>query len=225
MNCPSSLSTRPSRDTLTSMSKLYIVRHGRTTWNDEGRVQGHVETPLSQAGLDDLRRLHARLGNIPFVAAYSSDLRRAVETARAILPGSVPLYADPALREVAYGDWEGKKVHEIQEGYPSLQARMMSAGLFFAFPGGESTADLVRRVAPLARAIADAHRDTDDNVLIVAHAGSLRALTLAVLDMPADYFWRFRLSPASVTLITLYSQGGVLDVWNDTSHLGPSRAE
>ena len=204
------------------MAKLYLVRHGRTTWNDEGRVQGHVETPLSTTGLEDVRRLQGRLGAIPFVAAYSSDLGRAVETARDILKaGPLQAQPDPALREVAYGEWEGKTVRELQEGYPSLQARMMSADLSFTFPGGESTEDLMRRVAPFARAIAAAHRDAEGSVLVVGHAGSLRAFLLAVLDMPVEYFWRFRLSPASVSIVSLYPQGGVLDVWNDTSHLGP----
>ncbi len=205
------------------MGKWCLVRHGQTEWNTKVRVQGHSDIALSEAGQGQAQRVARRLASISFTAAYSSDLARATETAEAILLGrNVSLRAAPELRELSYGLWEGMSYLEVQAQYPQLYAQLLTGDLTFAPPGGESVHDIVRRVDPLISRLKAAHASDAENILVVGHGGSLRALLVGALGLPLGAFWRFQLAPASISILSLYSEGATLDLWNDTSHLASS---
>ena len=207
------------------MSSWFLVRHGETAWNVEGRAQGHVDTPLSEVGRRQAELAAARLAGVPFAAAYSSDLPRALEAARLILNGrSTHLCAAPDLRELSYGEWEGVTYREVQERYPAPYVELMSGDVTFAPPGGESVEDLVHRVAALQGRLRKTHCD-GENVLVVGHGGSLRALLVTVLDLPVTSFWRFKLDLGSLSIVTLTREGATLDLWNDTGFLEQSGAD
>lgn len=201
------------------MGRLFLVRHGETTWNVEGRAQGHSDTPLSEKGRHQVERVAARLAPVPFAAAYSSDLSRALETAQGLMKGrSTQVHAEPDLRELSYGEWEGMTYQEVQARYPSLYAQLMSSDVTFAPPGGESVAGLVQRVQALQERLRSTHRD-GENTLVVGHGGSLRALLVSLLELPVDSFWRFQLDSGSLSIVGLHQEGTTLDLLNDIGHL------
>ena len=149
------------------MTELLILRHGPTAWNVARRLQGHVDEPLSDAGrtVVGLWRLPAGAESLRWVA---SPLRRAWETA-AIL-GLSP-QAEPRLREMSWGDWEGRTLPEL------LEAGLMTVahdriGLDFRAPGGESPRDVQTRLRPWLAEVAAIGRPTG----AVAHAGVIRAI-------------------------------------------------
>ena len=96
------------------VTELIVVRHGETDWNRDGRYQGHADPPLNDAGREQARELARALADQPLDVAYTSDLRRAAETARIIVDGrEVKLVEDPGLREIDVGSWSGLTRAEI----------------------------------------------------------------------------------------------------------------
>ncbi len=207
------------------MTRWYLVRHGVTDWNRDGRLQGQTDIPLSEAGREQGRLTAKRLAGVSFVAAYASDLIRAQETASLVLEGrKVPLSLTPELRELNYGEWEGRTFKWIEEGNPSGSIQNIANDPDFAPPGGESTAQLCGRIMEASTRLLDTHGD-DDNVLVVGHGGSLRALAVSMLGLPAASLWRMGTSTASVSILRRRDEGWQLELWNDTSHLESTRSE
>lgn len=196
------------------------MRHGETGWNSEGRAQGQSDIPLNDVGRSQAGRARDRLAPVPFSVAYSSDMRRVVETAEIILGGqNLSLEKLPQLREKSYGEWEGLTAEQVEERYPGEYARLLADNITFAPSGGESDVQLVDRVRPVAARIMSEHPG-DENVLIVGHGGSLRALLICLLDLPIHLLWRFRLANVSISVLSTFSQHMTVELWNDTSHLG-----
>ena len=162
------------------MGKLYIVRHGETVWNREGRIQGHTDVGLSERGLEQARLLAQRLKSVPLDAAYASDLCRASDTAAAILEGrDVPLYPTPRLREYHKGAFEGLTEAELRARYPAEYPGYIAKDLDYAPEGGESTRGVSARMTAAVNEIKERH--LGDNVLVVGHGGSLRAAMMVLL--------------------------------------------
>jgi probable phosphoglycerate mutase len=162
-----------------------LLRHGPTEWNALGRFQGHTDIPLSAEGLAKMRGLRPP---VPFHAArpYASPLIRARQTAEALgLPNPVP---DARLMEQNWGNWEGLSREQIlaRDGADAFSRAGLAAD--FHPPGGESTRDLMARVAAFLK---DAAQD-DGDAIAIAHLGVLRAAyTLATgwdmaMPIPAE---------------------------------------
>ena len=206
-------------------SRWFIVRHGETDWNVEHRVQGHSDTPLNETGHLQAKQIGDRLSSVRFAAAYASDLPRVVETATTILRHhDTPLQTVTELREKHYGTWEGKTGAQIEAEDPESYARLFEDDITFSPPGGESDSALIDRVRPAVERLKQAHQ-TDENILIVSHGGTLRAILVLLLGLPKEVIWRFFLANGSLSVVNVYSQNSVLDFWNDTSHLGATHAE
>ena len=87
---------------------IFLARHGESDWNAEHRWQGHADRPLTERGLEQARELAARLADVELDAVYSSDLRRAWETAEAVASSQgIEVARQPELREVDVGSWSG----------------------------------------------------------------------------------------------------------------------
>ena len=146
------------------MTTILLARHGETDWNRDGRYQGHADEPLNDRGRAQARELADRLREQPPAAIYTSDLRRASETAEIVASAlGLALTLEPRLREIDVGSWEGRTRAELDgsawdgETYDKHRARVVSAVL----------------------EIAQAHED--DQVLLVAHGGTLRRVQEAAL--------------------------------------------
>lgn len=203
------------------MGRWYLVRHGETEWNRTGRMQGHTGVPLSAKGRRQAARLGERLRDVDFATVYCSDLPRAAETARIIAAGRDLAISDEAdLREFSYGEWEGLTLEEVETRYPGALAERIEAGgnLGWTAPGGESAIDAIRRVRRFTMRTSASH-DPGENILVVGHGGSLRALVVCLLDLADDDFWKFRVDNTALAIVSDHDGSRVLESWNDTSHL------
>ena len=154
---------------------LWLVRHGQTDWNQEGRYQGQLDLPLNPAGREDARRMAAILAARPLAAIYCSDLLRARQTAEVLARVTgAPLILEPRLREVALGDWEGQLFSDIRARYPEEIRLRLLQPLHSRPPGGETLWEVWLRVKSAVDEIAARHPGQE--VAIVAHGLSLAVL-------------------------------------------------
>lgn len=200
------------------MGQLFIVRHGETVWNREGRIQGHTDVALSERGVEQATRLADRLRPVSFDAAYASDLCRASATASLILRGrDIPVQPTPRLREYHKGAFEGMTDAELRSRFPDEYPSYVSKDLDYAPEGGESTRDVSVRMSSIICEIKERH--LDERVLVVGHGGSLRAAMMELLGMPLDANWRFVFGNCTLTIVDTYHDNAVLRLFNDGSHL------
>ncbi len=157
------------------MTILYLVRHGETDWNQEGRIQGHRDPPLNSTGRGQARALAKRLAGVAFAAAFASDLKRAWQTAEILLDGtSTPLTPRPGLRERYLGRWEAHLMDDIAATDPEAWRDWLSRPREHAPHGGETEVELERRALATLSDITTSHPDS--TVLAVSHGGTIRAI-------------------------------------------------
>lgn len=169
------------------------MRHGRTDWNRDRRFQGHTDVPLNEEGRTQAADLARALAGTRFDRCVSSDLLRAMETARALCDGtSTAPEPDPRWREFDFGDWEGLTWEQIVARTPALRGLTGTDVHRYLPPRGETYAQVRARVADALDAIAH----TAGHVLIVTHAGPLHAALEVLLG---DGAMETRLAPAGVT--------------------------
>ena len=202
------------------MGTWNLVRHGETVWNRDGRIQGHRHVPLTERGRAQARQLAERLDGQGADVMYSSDLGHALATAQALAAASgVAIRAEANLREFSYGAWEGLTLEEAKAHDPAIfAARITGRNSDVAAPDGETTFDLLERVRRFTDAARRRH-SKDENVTIVGHGGTLRAVAVCLLGLGEEHFWRLRLSHGSLSVVTVLADTCVLELWNDTSHL------
>ena len=164
------------------MSRLVLVRHGRSQWNDENRFTGWVDVPLAEPGLQEATRAGTRLRDlgVTFDRAFTSTLRRAITTGRIILDilGQRDLTQIEAwqLNERYYGALTGKNKDETRERFGDEQVHVWRRSYATAPPGGESLKDTSERALPyFTEHVLPATREVD-TVLVTAHGNSLRAI-------------------------------------------------
>ncbi|MBS1252235.1 MAG: Phosphoserine phosphatase 1 [Anaerolineales bacterium] len=200
------------------MVRLILVRHGETAWNTEHRFQGQTDVPLNEIGRRQASRLASRLADEEIHVIYSSDLRRAWETATAInARHDVTLRSEPRLREIDFGAWEGLTYDEIQEGHAGVWDAWLDDPMNVAVPDGELLAEVVTRIQLLLDGITSEH--AEQNVLLVGHGGSLQTLLGLLLGLNPQARWQFRLDTTSLSELYLYEEGTILTLLNDTCHL------
>ena len=119
--------------------KLYIIRHGQTDWNVEGKIQGRQDIPLNDMGRRQARALADGMKSRPVASVYSSPQKRAMETAEAIAgPLGLTVKAVPQLMEIGYGDWEGRSAEDILTTDRELYESWWQHPATVAPPGGET---------------------------------------------------------------------------------------
>jgi alpha-ribazole phosphatase/probable phosphoglycerate mutase len=204
------------------MTHLYLVRHGETDWNAQGCYLGHRDIPLNARGCQQAEALARRLQGIVFDSVYTSDLIRAFETATILQPTHKPV---PLLwlRELNFGDFEGLTYQGIAEQYPK-QVSEWQSNISQAPPRGESLAQLADRVMQFIEHLAIYRQE--QHLLIVSHGGPLRVLLSLLLGHPLEKYWQLRLDLGSLTIISTYPSGAILNRMNDISHIeeGPLNA-
>ena len=125
---------------------FYFIRHGKTVWNTEGLMQGHGDSPLTEEGVNGAKKTGMALNHIPFVAAYSSVLKRTIATASHIIgERDIPLFHHQGLNEQYFGSWEGKVVDTLRE-HPEFKQLIKDPANYKAqVNGGETFEQLGER--------------------------------------------------------------------------------
>ncbi len=162
---------------------LTLLRHGRTSYNAEGRFQGQVDVPLDSLGEAQARAVATHLaGSATVSRIVASDLRRAAQTAQALSDQTgVAVEFDSALREISVGDWEGHTRDEVAQLWPDeLDAWL--AGVDMRPPGGESRDESASRVHAAVTRLAD-ESGADADLVVVAHGAVIRGATEMLLGM------------------------------------------
>ena len=251
---------------------LVLLRHGQSVWLAEGRFQGQADTPLSPLGERQAAFAGARLADpaapprLPVppgdpIAIVHSPLARTAQTAAAVAAAiaargrpAPPLVAEPGLREIGQGEWEGRYQREVEAGWPVEIAGWRRDPVRFFAPGGESLVQVDRRVrAALATVIDDLARASTAALaggdaaaaaasrppatpsfydphagpwtVLVGHDGAFKVALLALLGLPLGRFWTFTQTTTGIAVLDIRNGRTVLRAWNRTEHLAPLEIE
>lgn len=200
------------------MTRIYLVRHARTGWNQHGQYQGHSDVALSEEGRRQARLLAKRLAGKDLHFFYASDLSRALETAQIVAAAyGQPVIPLMELREVNFGLWEGLTFQEINEKYAGLATQWRLNPGQVGIPQGEGFAEVKERAC---RVIMDlVARHPDKNILVVSHGGTIRAILCGLFGLSLDRLWCLAQDNTAVNIVDFYEGRPVLTLFNDTHHL------
>ncbi len=202
-----------------ALTRLLLIRHGQTDWNNSRVFQGHQDTELSELGGSQAECLAERLAGEKIDAAYASDLKRAYRTAIIGLKHhQIKVVPEPRLREMSFGAFEGLTAAEIAARYPEDWKRWNDDWVNVPPLGSNDTLKhLSDRVGQFFDEIKQVH--SNETVLLVAHSGTLRALLCLTLHIDLNFFWQQRLDNTSITIIDTYGDRNIVSLLNDTCHL------
>nr|MBI3614678.1 2,3-bisphosphoglycerate-dependent phosphoglycerate mutase [Nitrospirota bacterium] len=166
------------------MARLVLLRHGESQWNLENRFTGWVDVPLSPKGEQEARAAGEKLKGYRFDRAYTSVLKRAIDTLRIVLEitdqTNVPTEQDQALNERMYGDLQGLNKAETAQKYGEQQVKIWRRSYDVPPPGGESLKDTAERVLPYYEKRIKPEILAGKTIIVAAHGNSLRALVMTL---------------------------------------------
>ena len=162
------------------VTKLYLIRHGQSAGNAEGRFGGHSPTPLSALGFEQAKITAEALAREKINAVYSSDLLRAVQTALPLAELlNLPIVQSPAFRERHVGVLEGMTFDESKQAFPQDYYALVNRSVHHVITDGESYRQLLRRATNALSEILHVHRG--EKVAVFSHTGAICFLTLYLL--------------------------------------------
>jgi probable phosphoglycerate mutase len=201
-------------------TRVIIIRHGQTQWNIRRIRQGHLDSELTEKGLAQARALGERLARENFTALYSSDLGRAVHTARIIAAITRhQIVTDARLRERHLGIFQGLSGDEIKAKYPEEHHLHRTLGPEYVIPGGESVRQQVARNVDFLNEVAIKH--PGEKVVVVTHGGVVSGLFRHTLNIPLEAPRRFEFVNAGLNVFAYEDGTWMLRTWGDVSHLDP----
>ncbi len=182
--------------------RLFLIRHGSTLDNEQQRYTGQVDIPLSSLGEKQAALLGQRMAQEPLDFIVTSDLQRARATGSAIAEyHQIPVYEDPAIREIFLGAWEGLTFAELRERDPDSYIRWQNEPLSIQPPGGESIIQLRDRVVHALEFWYMQH--PQDTAVWVTHGGVIRVLLCHLTNTSLNSWGAFRRENASISEVRL----------------------
>jgi len=199
-------------------TRFIVVRHGETEWNVATRVQGQLDSDLTVKGRAQADAIAARLANEPFDCIVSSDLGRAMETARRIaFFRRIPVVPDARLRERHFGVGQGHTYDELDRKWPNVFTRAGPADPDLTIPEGETRREFHERVRGAFHALAQEH--AGKRVAVICHGGVLAVLYRVIKDIPVAEAFRIPISNASYNAVEFDAGAWSIEAWDDRSHL------
>lgn len=198
------------------MASLTFVRHGESTGNASGVIQGLGSSPLSERGRSQAAALSERVGGGRFKLVVSSDMERAVSTAEAL---DLPFRADPVWREMDVGGWDGLTNVQIAEEFADELAALAAGEVVPLGGTGETIPELVERVIGAVEALF-ARLEQDDHALVVCHGGVVETVVGYVLGIADPHRKVARVTNTSLTTVASDPGRLALTRFNDAAHLG-----
>ncbi|MDO4697672.1 MAG: histidine phosphatase family protein [Pasteurellaceae bacterium] len=205
--------------------QVYLIRHGRTEWNDKGLLQGWADSPLTEKGIDGAKRTGKALADIPFAACYSSELKRAQNTADYIIgERAIPHFHLQGLNELNFGKWEGKAISDLLENDEYLALRDRPKAYQAIENQGETIEQFYQRVTNAFWQIVEDHQGKHENLLIVAHGLTLTLLTAVLKGVPWHEFrnpdYHSFVINTSINIVKVENGNAELVEFNNVAHLG-----
>ncbi|HNS74087.1 MAG TPA: histidine phosphatase family protein [bacterium] len=202
--------------------ELIAVRHGETDFNAERRMQGHLDVPLSETGRVQAQAAAARLADESIDKIYSSDLQRALETARIIHDGrEIELVTDLRLREFHMGTFQGMTLSEAREKHGDAWERFFIHDADFALPGGQSRNQKQVEIASFMEEVV--RSQAGGRMLVVTHGGILIAMLRHVLGIPASHYFRVSIENTGIQRFRYKNETWQLVSWGEVDHLTVTR--
>ncbi|MBA3633142.1 MAG: histidine phosphatase family protein [Acidobacteria bacterium] len=162
------------------VTRLYLVRHGQSAGNAEGRFGGHSPTPLSKLGREQAEITAKALAKERITAIYSSDLLRAVQTAEPLADIlGLPIIKTSAFRERKVGVLEGKTFDESKTEFPKDYYALLNRNIYHVITEGESYRQLLKRATEALHEVLRTHQG--ENIVIFSHTGAICFLTLYLI--------------------------------------------
>ena len=179
--------------------QIVLVRHGATDWNLQGRCQGATDRELSEVGVRQAEQLAVLLSSESIQAIYSSDLRRARQTAELISqPHNLPVLIEENIRELDHGALEGLTFNEIKQSYSEFLTRWRTEPAEIQVPGGEKLIDVAERAWEGVARIAERHVAAE-SIVVVSHNFPILGIVCRVTGTHLNNYRSFHLDPCSVT--------------------------
>jgi broad specificity phosphatase PhoE len=205
------------------MQKIYLIRHGETDFNRDGRVQGVTESTLSDLGKEQARLIGKRIRTLGIEAAVCSPLGRAVDTCRIAFNGSMDFVTYKDLHEIHLGDWEGRTAAELKLNYPAEVELWYRKPSELRIPGGETIRRFRNRISrEMDRMRADFG---DVTIAVFIHGGVICAYLTRLLGMKLDDIWRFKIRNGSMTRVAFPDGRPRIDLLGDVHHLDGAQRE
>jgi broad specificity phosphatase PhoE len=205
--------------------KLILVRHGETCWNAERRIQGgDSDIELNDTGLGQAKKLAAFLKNEPITVILSSPLQRAIATAEVIASHhQLPVEIDQGLRELKVGELEGMSVSDLSTTFSQFLMKWWQDGCTMKLPDGESLVELQQRAWRAVERLLERHKTNPGHnegttVVVVSHYFVTLAIILKALNLPLNYFTKFKVDLGGVSVLEIQDYGPRLLTFNDTSY-------
>lgn len=207
-------------------TRLCLIRHGETTWNAQRRLQGHTDTPLNARGQAQARQMAQALKNtkLSFDTLYCSDLKRALDTANAIVQlFGIAVMPNSAFRERHFGALQGLTIEQAPVEQPNLWKAHLARELDHELGGGESILQFAARVESALEMIRIQH--SGKTILVVSHGGTLDMMYRIATKQPLDTERMISVPNASLNWILHNDLGWSVERWGDTDHLNDTALE
>lgn len=199
--------------------KIYLIRHGQTDWNLEGKIQGRHDVSLNETGSKQAELLAMGMDKRPVVQIFSSRQKRALETAQAVgRRQHVAVTVIDGLEEVEFGEWEGKTWDEISREYPEEFKVWCTEPAEIVPPGGESRPQIYRRIG---NALNEILRRSRGDIAIVSHGAALAYMVSLMLEKELGDHDEIIVKNASISTVEYDRETGKFHMAeaNDVSHL------
>ncbi len=200
-------------------TRFYLIRHGETDWNKQGRYQGCTNIQLNESGQEQAYLLGERFKYLPLDAVYVSPLDRAVATAEPVARShGLELIRDAHFQEINFGEWEGHTIAELSEKFGRAYTDFFANPFAHPVPGEGSFQNAMKRALEGFDILEKRHRG--QNVAIISHGGLLRVMLVGLLGMGDDFYRQTWMTNTSITMLDVMEDGRrLLMTLNDKAHL------
>ena len=197
------------------MPDLLLMRHGQSVYNLENRFTGWVDVPLSNNGIEEAKKAAILLKDFKIDIAYTSKLKRAIDTLQIILDSRktdpIPVIENETLNERNYGDLQGLNKAEVAKQYGDEQVLIWRRSYDVTPPGGESLKNTAARAIPYFRSVICADLSHGSNVLVVAHGNSLRAIVKDLEGISDDDIMHLNIDTGKIYFYRLDANLKIID--------------
>ncbi|NEP61402.1 MAG: histidine phosphatase family protein [Symploca sp. SIO2G7] len=199
--------------------KIYFLRHGETTSSKTGTYCGRLDIDLTAEGVQMAKDFAKAYQHIPWKVVYCSTLQRTMNTAKPLCDIlGINLQRRSGLKEIFYGEWEGKTPAEVNRDFHDDYVRWLADPGWNSPTGGEKGIDIARRSSEVLEEIEQTYKS--GNVLVVSHKATIRIMLCSLLGIDVGRFRdRIGMPVASVSIVEMAERGPLVHKIGDRSHL------
>jgi len=199
--------------------KLYFLRHGETVSSKSGTYCGILDIDLTPSGYEMAQDFATAYQDLSWQAIFTSSLKRTQQTAQPLAEKlGLKIQIREGLREIYYGQWEGKTPHEVNTEYHDDYVSWLADPGWNSPTGGEKGIDIARRSSEVLEEIESTYKE--GNVLVVSHKATIRIMLCSLLGIDLGRFRdRISIPVASVSIVEMGERGPLIEVMGDRSHL------